>query len=216
MRRAAERWEVRTTRVGRWTRPAATGRGGTGRFAAGRHGRRTRRRRECITRRPRRTIGQLCCSDSPDDGCSLSHHGGAETAKRPGRQAGLRYSAGRAPGGGVGSSLVFTGQAHRRRSANEGLAAFRPTVPRQAHACDQRSSKPRRRRGPLSGREKQNKQTTTQSGRKFAHQGKRISLKSREESSGSLWVRGMGTVYRVVHRGVGRVVHRGPGRRTTH
>jgi hypothetical protein len=69
--------------------------------------------------------------------------------------------------------------------------------------------------GPThSGKEKQtNKQ---QSGRKLAHRAKRISLKSREESVGSLWVRGMGTVYRVVHRGVGRVVHRGPGRRTTH
>src|ERR1700722_16448181 len=38
-------------------------------------------------------------SDSPDAGCSLSHHGGGETAKRPGRQAGVRYSAGRAPCG---------------------------------------------------------------------------------------------------------------------
>ena len=120
---------VRTTRVRPWTRPAAADGVGTGRFAAGRHGTRTRRRRECITRRPRRTIGQLCCSDSPDDGCSLSHHGGAETAKRPGRQAGLRYSAGRASGGRVGSSLVFTGRgssAQERERGTGGLQADGP------------------------------------------------------------------------------------------
>ena len=47
-------------------------------------------------------------SDSPDAGCSLSHHGGGETAKRPRRQAGLRYSAGRAQGGGVVSSEAIS------------------------------------------------------------------------------------------------------------
>ena len=172
MRRAAERWEVRTTRVGRWTRPAATGRGGTGRFAAGRHGRRTRRRRECITRRPRRTIGQLCCSDSPDDGCSLSHHGGAETAKRPGRQAGLRYSAGRAPGGrGPVASLVSwwpsgpgsSAGAVARTRTRDGRPSGRRSRGKLTR-CDQRSSKPRRRRGPTQiGREgnKTNNNRTT-------------------------------------------------------
>jgi hypothetical protein len=60
--RAAERWEVRKTRVRAWTRPAGSDRGETCRFAGGRHGTRTGRRRECITRRPGRTIGRLCCS----------------------------------------------------------------------------------------------------------------------------------------------------------
>jgi hypothetical protein len=112
--------------------------------AAGRHGTRTRRRRECITRRPRRTIGQLCCSDSPDDGCSLSHHGGEETAKRSGRQAGLRYSAGRAPGGRAGSSLVFTGRgssAQERERGTGGLQADGPEA----------SSQPRGQRDPPPG-----------------------------------------------------------------
>jgi hypothetical protein len=70
----------------------------------------------------------------PGSGCSLSHHGGAETAKRPGRQAGLRYSAGRAPGGRgrfIDNNGVHRSVARRRGSAIEGLAAFRPTVPRQ-------------------------------------------------------------------------------------
>jgi hypothetical protein len=209
---------VRTTRVRPRTRPAAADGVGTGRFAAGHHGTRTRRRRECITRRPRRTIGQLCCSDSPDDGCSLSHHGGAETAKRPNRQVGLRYSAGRAPGGWVGSSLVFTGRGSSAQERERGTGGLQADGPEASTRVRPTIIKPRHRRGPLTvGRKnKTNKQQHTQSGRKFAHRGKRISLKSREESSGGLWVRGMGTVYRVVHRGVGRVVHRGPGKRTTH
>ena len=179
MRRAAERRVVRTTRVRPWTRAAAADGVVTGRFAAGRHGTRTRRRRECITRRPRRTIGQLCCSDSPDDGCSLSHHGGAETAKRPGRQAGLRYSAGRASGGRVGSSLVITGQgssAQERERGTGGLQADGPEASTQPH--DHRYDRPARGPTLIVGKEtKTNNNRTTPVGAKIGNARRWITLK---------------------------------------
>jgi hypothetical protein len=125
-------------------------------------------------------------SDSPDAGVRYRTHGGEETAKRPGRQAGPRYSAGRAPGGrGLFHPLCIGGDhrsvARRRRSAYEGLAAFRPTVPRQELRCN-RTSIGSGSPGPTVGWErktvKQQQTKQPQSGQMFVGQAGRSALKS--------------------------------------
>jgi len=104
-------------------------------------------------------------SDSPDAGCSLSHHGGGETAKRPGRQAGLRYSAGRAPGGCgrfiLGELVAITGQAGAvaRTRTRDGRPSGRRS--RGKHPISRPSVRSPRTGGPLIVG-KETKQTTTE------------------------------------------------------
>ena len=67
--------------------------------------------------------------DSPDAGCSLCGWWG--TGERPGRAAGLRYSAGRAPRG-CGRSILrcpLGAPVGRARTGNEGLPLGRPEAP---------------------------------------------------------------------------------------
>ena len=87
-----------------------------------------------ITRRPRRTIGRLCRSDSPDLGVRYRLPGGrdGEANRTPSRPAVLR-----GPGGGVGSSSCRRcpwhgrerGPAGQARGTNDHRSRTRPRVP---------------------------------------------------------------------------------------
>ena len=77
------------------------------------------RSRQRITRRPRRTIGRLCCPIARTRVFVMRVVGQRD---RPGREAGLRYSAGRAPRGcgrSLLQSLLETGRGLTTNS-NEG------------------------------------------------------------------------------------------------
>ena len=143
--------------------------------------------------------------------------------KRPGREAGLRYSAGRAPGG-CGRflpSMVRCGLASGR--PRKRFKLDRGTVPASRTACPEalevrtmiREITGTRPAGQRMLEEEKRKKTDTSRDRNVS--GRKIQLFDYQcEFAARPWLQGLVTVTRGVGRGVGRVVTRGTEASSTH
>jgi len=119
--------------------------------AAPRHATRTGRRRVCITRRPRRTIGRLCCPIARTLGVRYRTAGAEQQRNDPDAKPACGTPRARRRAAAVVSSLVTTGRGTPAQERERGPGGLQAGGSEANHRATQRRR--------VSVREQQNKST---------------------------------------------------------